>query len=135
MNYTVPLRYFLVMTAILLLTGMWMFALHTSLSVGGVMDYYAPKSFYGLLETVNPHLFGMGLLVFVLTHFFATLQGVEQKRYRLFSILFFMVMLLANMSGFFITQGEVFFSVLKLLSTLLFVGYALVTSYKLFKIS
>ena len=135
MNYAVPLRYFIVMTVMLLLTGLWMFTLHTSLSIDGTMNYYSPKSFYGLLETVNPHLFGMGLLVFILTHFFAVLKGVEQKKYRLLSVLFFVVMLVANLSGFFITEGGVFLSVVKLLSTLLFIGFILVTSYKLFKIT
>ena len=69
MNYTTPLKYFFVMTFLLLATGVWMFVLHTSLSIEGVLDYYAPKTFFGLLETVSPHLFAMGLLIFVLTHF------------------------------------------------------------------
>ena len=49
------------MTLMLLLSGLGMFMLNTSLSIEGTSAYYAPKSFYGLLETVSPHLFGMGL--------------------------------------------------------------------------
>jgi hypothetical protein len=123
------------MTVMLLLTGLWMFTLHTSLSLDGATEYYAPKSFYGLLETVNPHLFGMGLLVFVITHFFAVVKNISQVNYRIFSLFLFLTMLVTNLSGFFIMEVGGFFSLLKLLSTLLFVGYALVASYKLFKIS
>jgi hypothetical protein len=130
-HYNIALRYFLVMTLLLLFTGVWMFVLNTSLSIEGTGAYYAPKSFHGMLDTVSPHLFGMGLIIFILTHFFAILKGVKQENFRTFSLLFVLLMLLENLSGLFITEGGLIFSVIKLLSTLLFVVYTCVAMLKL----
>lgn len=135
MKYHVPLRYALIMLILLVATGGWMFVLHTSVTIDGVMAYYAPKTFYGLLETVAPHLFGMGIVVFILTHFFAVIKGVAKEYYRGFSILFFSFMLLTNLTGFWITEGSLYLSLCKLVSTVLFVLYTLIASYKLFKVS
>ncbi|MEA1879474.1 MAG: hypothetical protein U9N11_02350 [Campylobacterota bacterium] len=135
MNYSLPLKYFLVLTSMLLLTGLWMFVLHTSVTVEGTLSYYEGKTFFGLLETVSPHLFGMGILVFVLTHFFSMLVGVEQKNFKVFSLLFFLLMFVANSSGFFIEEGSYFFVLLKLSSTFLFVGFSFFAMYKLFKVT
>jgi len=132
MHYAIALRYFLVMTLLLLITGMWMFVLNTSLSVEGTTAYYAPKSFHGLLDTASPHLFGMGLIIFILTHFFAILKGVKQENFKMFSLLFVLVMLVENLSGFLITEEGLILSVVKLLSTLLFVVYTCVAMWKLF---
>ena len=114
----VIIRYFLLMTTLLFLTGLWMFIEHTSLSLEGVLKYYEPKSFFGLLETVSPHLFGMSLVVFILTHFYTVVEGIEQKKNWLFGL--FGLMIIDNLSGFFI--GDIFFSFLKLLSTILIIG-------------
>ena len=131
MNYTIALRYFFAMTLLLLFTGVWMFVLNTSLSIEGTTAYYAPKSFHGLIETVSPHLFGMGLIIFILTHFFAILKGVKQENFKTFSLLFVLVMLLENLSAFFITEDGLILPVVKLLSTLLFVVYTYVAMWKL----
>lgn len=131
MYYSIALRYFFVMTVLLLFTGVWIFVLNTSLSIEGTSAYYAPKSFHGLLDTVSPHLFGMGLIVFILTHFFAILKGVKQENFKTFSLLFILVLLVENLSVFFIVEDGIVFSVLKLLSTLLFVVYTCVAMWKL----
>ena len=131
MHYNLALKYFFVMTLLLLLSGLGMFVLNTSLSIEGTTSYYAPKSLYGLLETVSPHLFGMGLIIFILTHFFAILKGVKQENIKTFSILFVLVMLVENVSGFFIMEDGMFFAVIKLLSTLLFIVYTCVAMWKL----
>ena len=131
MHYSVALRYFFVMTLLLLLSGLWMFVLNTSLSIEGTAEYYAPKSFYGMLDTVSPHLFAMGLILFILTHFFAILKGVRQESFKAFSVLFILVMLVENLSGLFIVEDGVFFAVVKLLSTLVFVVYTCVAMWRL----
>ncbi len=122
------------MTIMLLATGMWMFTLHTTLSIGGVLEYYTPKTFFGLLETVSPHLFAMGVLVFVLTHFFAIIKEIEQKKYMWFSLWLFIFMILTNISGFFIGQESDFFALLKLISTLGFVLYSMWAMLKVYKL-
>ena len=129
--YIIIIRYFFVMVSLLLISGLWMFWEHTSLTLDGVMGYYAPKSFFGLLETVSPHLFGMGVVVFILTHFYAVMQGIEQKKSWLF--LLFGLVLVANFSGFFI--GGVFFSLVKLVSTVLMVGISFYLMGSLIKFS
>ena len=134
MTYFTPLRYFFVMTVMLLATGLWMFVLHTSISIEGTLEYYAPKTFFGLLETVSPHLFGMGVFVFIVTHFFAIIQDVEHKTYRWLSLGLFILMLLSNVSGFFIAAQSDFFALLKLVSTLGFVGYSLWAMFKVYKL-
>jgi len=131
MYYGLVLKYFLVMMLLLLLSGVWMFVINTSLSVEGTTTYYAPKSIHGLLDTVSPHLFAMGLIVFILTHFFSILKGVKQESFKTFSFLFVVILFLENISGFFITEGDVVFSVVKLLSTLLFVVYTCIAMWKL----
>ena len=134
MQYALVLKYFLVMSVLLLGTGVWMFILHTSLSVEGTLDYYAPKTFFGLLETVSPHLFAMAVLVFVLTHFFAIIKGVEQSDYRGMTLWLFIFMLVSNVSGFFIVAESTFFALVKLLSTLLFVLHSLWLMAKLYRL-
>lgn len=134
-QYGLALRYFFLMSTLVLLSGLWMFVANTSLGLEETSAYYAPKSFYGLLETVSPHLFSMGVLIFILTHFFAIVSGVAHEKFSLFSTLFFMVMLVANVSGFFITDGSIFFTLLKLLSTLMFSLFSFYALYKLFKIT
>lgn len=133
MNYSLPIKYLLVMSTMLIGSGMWMFILHTGVSVEGTAAYYAPKSLFGMLETVTPHLFGMGTLVFILTHFFAVVKGIDQKRFTFFSVSFFVVMLLANLSGFLITEESLWFALLKLVTTILFLGFSLVGIWRLLR--
>lgn len=133
MNYALPIKYLLVMAVMLTGSGVWIFVLDTSMSVEGTAAYYAPKSIFGILETVTPHLFGMSTLVFILTHFFAVFKGIDQKRCGIFSMGFFAVMLLANLSGFFITQESLWFALLKLVAILLFAAYTLVSIWKLLR--
>ena len=118
----------------LLATGMWMFVLHTSLNITGTSDHYAIKTFFGLLETVTPHLFGMALLVFILTHCFAIIQEVKQEDFRKFSLIFFLLMLITNLSGFFITKQNIFFAFVKLTSTILFILFSLWAMFKLYRL-
>lgn len=135
LNYSLPIKYLLMMTFMLLGSGLWSFALHTSMSIEGIADYYAPKSAFGMLETVTPHLFGMGTLVFILTHFFAIVKGLDQKRYRSFSVMFFVAMLLTNFSGFFITAESIWFAWIKLITTLLFCIYTIIAMQKLLRLT
>lgn len=108
--YVIIIKYFFVM-----------FIEHTSLSVEGILKYYEPKSFFGLLETVSPHLFGMGLVLFILTHFYAVIKDLVSSRVYSLSIGLFIVMLLSNILGFFIGESFVIVATIKLFMTLFFV--------------
>lgn len=107
------------MLTLILFSGFLMFIEHTSLSIEGVINYYESKTIFGLLETLSPHLFGMGVAFFILTHFYAVIQGVNQKKFWLF--LLFILMLVSNFSGFFIAEGSFVFAGLKLGSTVLMI--------------
>lgn len=118
--YLIIIRYFFILLMLLLLSGLWMFWEHTSLTIEGVMRYYEPKSFFGLLETVSPHLFGMGVTLFILTHFFTIVEEFTQQKLWLYAL--FMMMVVSNFSGFFIGEAGLIFSMLKLGSTVLMIG-------------
>ena len=117
--YKNTIRYFLIMFSMLLFTGMWMFIEHTSLNIQELQNYYTPKSFFGLLETVSPHLFAMGMVTFILTHFLALKKRnsfIESK----LTLILFLLMLSSNLSGFFINEDSFLLLWVKLFSTLLF---------------
>ena len=134
MNYTVPLRYFFLMSILLIVTGIWMFALHTSFSIDETIKYYEPKTFFGLLETVSPHLFGMGLLVFIYTHFFAIIKEKKTLVYTKFVLVLFLMVLVSNISGFFISEDGYVLAFIKLSSTVFFVIYSLWALIKVHKL-
>ena len=129
MTYNTVIKYFLILLSMLLLSGLWMFVVHTGLSVGGTNAYYAKKSFYGLLETVSPHLFGMGVVFFILTHFFTMVKGLEKPSKWI--ILLFIMMLSSNLVGFFITQESSILSFIKIASTLIMIGVSFILIWKL----
>lgn len=102
----------------LLFSGFWMFIEHTSLNIQELTQYYAQKSLFGLLETVNPHLFGMGVVIFTLTHFLA-LKNKNTPLESKLSIGLFTVMIFSNLSGFFIEESTILIAWIKLGATLL----------------
>lgn len=116
--YASTIRYFLIMLLMLLFSGFWMFIEHTSLNIQELTQYYAQKSLFGLLETVNPHLFGMGVVIFTLTHFLA-LKNKNTPLESKLSIGLFTVMIFSNLSGFFIEESTILIAWIKLGATLL----------------
>lgn len=118
-HYTITVYYFLLMLLMLLITGIWMLLLHTSLDLTAFTQYYVEKSFYGLLETVTPHLFAMGTIVFILTHFLA-LKNKNTSLESTLSNLLFISMISSNLSVFFITEVTSWLIWLKIISTILF---------------
>ncbi|MDQ7046417.1 MAG: hypothetical protein Q9M39_01855 [Sulfurovum sp.] len=63
--YSIPIRYMLMYTILILLSGLWLFLLSQGLANSeGVMDTLrniltvpVEKSIHGLMEVVTPHLF------------------------------------------------------------------------------
>ncbi len=108
-----------------------MFIKHTGFEIVHVTDYYAKKSLLGLLETISPHLFAMGTVVFVVTHFLA-LEKENTKVESIISTLLFVVMLSSNLSAFFISYESHLFSWLKLLSILFFILFFLFVMLRVF---
>lgn len=129
--YAVVIRYFLVMFLMLLVTGIWLLLLHTSLTVESFTEYYVKKSLFGLLEVVTPHLFAMGTTLFIVTHFLALNKKNTPYEDKL-TLTLFTVMLVSNLSVFFITEQTTWIVWIKSLSTLLFLIFSLLTIYRVF---
>lgn len=130
-HYQSSIRYFLLMSLMLLVTGLWMLLLHTSLSVESVTDYYVQKSVFGLLEVATPHLFSMGTIVFIVTHFLALNRRNSSFENKLTLTLFF-IMLISNFSGFVITEHTTYLVWVKIISTILFFVFMFMSMWRVF---
>lgn len=124
--YILVIHHFFLLLLILLMSGFWMFVEHTHLTFSGVMNYYSPKTVFGLLETLTPHLFGMGVVLFILTHFYTIIKGLTSRKMYKVLLLLFIVMMFSNLSTLFIVDKAMFFAGVKLLSTLLLIVLSLV---------
>ena len=122
--YKIVIHYFLLMLLMLLITGVWMLLLHTSLNIESFTDYYVKKSIFGLLEVVTPHLFAMGTVIFILTHFLS-LKNKNSSFESKITLILFSLMLLSNLSMFFISETMAWLVWIKLLSTVLFLIFSL----------
>ena len=129
--YALTIRYFLVLLLMLLLTGLWMLIEQTGFEIVQLTDHYAKKGLLGLLETISPHLFAMGTVVFVVTHFLA-LEKENTRVESVMSTLLFVVMLFSNLSAFFISYESLLFSWVKLLSILFFFLFLLFVMLRVF---
>lgn len=130
-DYKVSIRYFLLMLLMLLLTGIWMLLLHTSLSVDGFSNYYVQKSVFGLLEVATPHLFAMGTVIFILTHFLSLNRRNSSFESKL-TLALFTVMIVSNLSGFIITEQTTYLVWVKIISTVLFLVFSLLSMWRVF---
>lgn len=129
--YAVVIRYFLLMFLMLLITGVWLLLLHSSLTLESFTNYYVQKTIFGLLEVVTPHLFAIGTTVFILTHFLSLNKKNSSYENKL-TLTLFSSMLLSNLSVFFISEQSTWIIWIKLISTLLFLILSLLTIYKVF---
>ena len=130
-DYKISIRYFLLMTLMLLVTGIWMLILHTSLSLESFTNYYVEKSVFGLLEVATPHLFAMGTIVFIITHFLSLNRKNSSFESKL-TLSLFTVMLVSNFSGFFVTEQTTYLVWVKIVSTLLFFIFMLLVIWRVF---
>ena len=129
--HAISIRYFLVMTFMLLATGVWLLLLHTSFTLESFTTYYVQKSLFGLLEILTPHLFAMGTVIFVLTHFLSLHKQNTVFENRL-TLMLFLLMLISNFSGFLITESTTYLVWLKISSIILFLFFSLLTMWRVF---
>ena len=130
--YSIIIRYFLLMFLMLLITGIWLLLLHTTFNFTDFTNYYVEKSLFGALEIVVPHLFAMGMVIFILTHFLSLRKKNTYLESHLSSLLFLATILL-NVSLFFITANTTLIAGVKLFSTLAFLLLSLFISWKVLK--
>ncbi|CAA6814512.1 MAG: Unknown protein [uncultured Sulfurovum sp.] len=124
--YRIGIRYFLIMLLMLFVTGIWLLLLHASFSLESFTNYYVEKSILGLLEVTTPHLFSMGIVIFILTHFLSLNKKNSPFESKL-TLTLFSIMLISNFSSFLITQETTYLIWIKIISTFLFLLLSLLS--------
>lgn len=126
--YHIPIAYMLVYTVAILGTGVWLFLLSQGLgsneiltTLTKIIDTPAPKSMHHLVEVSAPHLFAMGMLIFVVAHFMLFSTRFSQKFSQKMSILLFIAALFNIGAYLFISLGLVVSGWIKLVSMGLFI--------------
>lgn len=114
-----------------MVTGVWMVFLQTSLDFHNITNYYVNKSLLGALEVLTPHLFGMGTVIFILTHFLS-LKNKNTDFESQVSLMLFILMLISNLSVLFITESTPWMIWLKIISTSLFILFSIFITWRVF---
>lgn len=130
-GYKITINYFLIMVLLMMITGIWMVLLQTSLDLENITNYYVNKSLLSILEVLTPHLLAMGTVVFILTHFLSLKNKNTVLETRVSSLLF-LVMLLSNLSLLFITEATPWMIWLKIVSVLLLLLFSLFLMWRVF---
>ena len=127
--YKIPIAYMLVYVVFILSTGIWLFLLSQGLnSSDGVMSTIMsivnspePKSVHNFIEVAAPHMFAIGAMVFVVSHFMLFSTKILQKTSLIVSMLLFIFALLNIFSYSAITFGFLVSGWIKLLSISIFI--------------
>ena len=126
--FNIPIAYLLFYSVAILATGVWLFLLSQGLdSSGGVAAtlqkiIVSPegKSLHNLVEVAAPHLFAMGMLIFVVAHFMLFSTKVPQGTSLVVAIVLFIAALLNIVSYAAIGFGLVETGWIKLVPMFLF---------------
>lgn len=126
--YTIPIAYMLVYVVAILVSGVWLFLLSQGLSnldmietLLSIVNSPAPKSLHNFIEVATPHMFAMGILLFVVAHFMLFSTKVSQKFSLAISLLLFAAALFNISAYLFISFGLFVSGWIKLFSMGLFV--------------
>lgn len=127
--YKVPIAYLLIYVLLILFTGIWMFLLSQGLgSSDGVMSTIMsianspePKSLHNFIEVAAPHMFAIGAMIFVVSHFMLFSTKISQQTSLIIAMLLFSFMLLNIFSYGAISLGLLVSGWIKLLFMSIFV--------------
>lgn len=127
--YKIPIAYMLVYVVFILFTGLWLFLLSQGLnSSDGMMDTLMSivnspesKSLHHFIEVAAPHMFAMGAMVFVLSHFMLFSTKISQSTSLIVAMSLFVFTLLNIFSYGAISLGLLISGWVKLLSMFIFV--------------
>lgn len=128
--YKIPITYLVLYAVLILASGVWLFLLSQGLDSAQSLNHtlkdiiYTPeaKSVRGLIEVVTPHLFAMGMLIFVAAHFMLFSTRVSKKTTAVVALIVFGLALLDIFSYFAISFGWVVSGWLKLVALFAFVS-------------
>ena len=126
--YPIPIVYMLVYIVVLLVTGVWLFLLSQGLSTTEFFETFTKivqnpetKSLHGFIEIATPHLFAIGTLIFIVTHFMLFSTKVSKKFSLKVSMTLFSVALFNILSYLLISFGLLVSGWIKLVAMGLFV--------------
>ncbi len=126
--YNIVIVYMLVFAVAILVSGVWLFLLSQGLSSSDVLETLKtivnspdPRSLHSFIEVATPHMFSMGVILFVVAHFMLFSTKVSQKISLLISLLLFTVALFNISAYLFISFGLFISGWIKLFSMGLFV--------------
>jgi len=126
--YNITIAYMLVYVVVILGTGLWLFLLSQGLGSSNIIktlsDIVAKpeqKSLHNFIEVATPHLFAIGILIFVVAHFMLFSTKISQKFSLVVSTLLFVLGLLNVVAYLPIILGLVVLGWIKLVSMGVFV--------------
>ncbi|HQR73067.1 MAG TPA: hypothetical protein PLH07_04540 [Sulfurovum sp.] len=128
--YKIPIAYLLPYSVLIVASGVWLFLLSQGLdSAQSLMQtlkdiFYTPeaKSVRGLIEVATPHLFAMGMLIFVAAHFMLFSTRVSKKTTAIVALMVFGFALFDILAYFMISFGWLVSGWMKLLAMVSFVS-------------
>ena len=91
--FSQSIGYSLIFATGVLFSGLWLFWLN---------DRELEISLEGALEIIAPHLFAMGIFVFVLSHFLLFVEGMNQRVAMKLSLALYLLILLVNIGIYFL---------------------------------
>ena len=138
--YKFAISYFLFFSLLLLVSGALLFEQKIGFSIDGILNYYLgnessftqPKSAFGVLKTVLPHIFAFGLFAMVIMHFLIFTKERNKAKTKVLIYLTLISALLEIGSPFFIIIGADIFAYIKFISFVLFEALIIYISWLLF---
>lgn len=126
--YNIPIAYMIVYSIAIIISGVGLFLLSQGYAnenlvntLSKIIETPFPKTLHGLIEVSTPHMFAMGTLIFVLTHFMLFSTKISQRFALKTSIILFSLALLNILAYLPILLGLVVSGWIKLISMGLFV--------------
>lgn len=125
-SYRLIVLYFALFSLFMLISGAILFTSNIGFTSQAIIHYYRgneatfsnPKSYFGELEHIYPHLAGFGLFIMSLAHFLIFTQ--DKKKVIKISITLFILALLNLISGLLIISGLDLFIYIKAITSILF---------------
>lgn len=113
--YLIPIKYMILFSLAILFSGLWLFLLSQGFTnldsfiktVKYIIQTPRDKSIHNLIEIASPHIFAMGILIFIVAHFLLFSHKIKIRYAIVISRLLYYFMFLNIFSYFFITLGWV----------------------------
>jgi len=123
--YNIVIGYMLIYSLLILLSGVWLFFRSQGVEafddILKIITHPASKSLHNIIEILTPHIFAMGLLIFIVAHFLLFSIKIKQKQTIIVTLWLLFFMLLNNSIYIFISIELISSGLIKLISLFGFV--------------